>query len=88
MSIALEFLLERGFNPNITNNIEELLDRKQSETSKGNNTSIAIPKENIAIPSKTIAIPSKTIAIQIKIIIIEEPINTGLPLVLLKILEI
>lgn len=57
MSVALEFLLERGFNPNINNNIEELLDRKQSETSKGNNTSIAIPKENIAVPSKTIAIP-------------------------------
>lgn len=63
MSIALEFLLERGFNPNITNNIEELLDRKQSETSKRNNTSIAIPKENIAIPSKTIAIPTENIAI-------------------------
>jgi integrase len=63
LSIALEFLLERGFNPNITNNIEELLDRKQFETSKGNNTSIAIPKENIAIPSKTIAVPSENIAI-------------------------
>jgi integrase len=63
MSIALEFLLEKGFNPNITNNIEELLGRKQSETSKGNNTSIAIPNENIAIPSKTIAIPTENIAI-------------------------
>lgn len=57
MSIALEFLLEKGFNPNITNNIEELLGRKQSETSKGNNTSIAIPNENIAIPTENIAIP-------------------------------
>lgn len=63
MSIALEFLLEKGFNPYITNNIEELLDRKQPETSKENNTSIAIPKENIAIPSKTIAIPAENIAI-------------------------
>jgi len=70
MCVALEFLLERGFNPNITNNIEELLDRKQSETSKGNNTSIAIPKENIAIPSKTIAIPTENIAIQSKTIAI------------------
>lgn len=33
MSIALKFLLEKGFNPNITNNIEELIDKEQSETS-------------------------------------------------------
>lgn len=63
MSVALEFLLEKGFNPNTNNNIEELLNKKQSEASKGNNTSIAIPKENIAIPSKTIAIPQENIAI-------------------------
>jgi hypothetical protein len=57
MYVALEFLLEKGFNPNISNNIEELLDRKQSKTSKGNNTSIAIPSKTIAIPSENIAIP-------------------------------
>lgn len=62
MCVALEFLLEKGFNPNITNNIEELLNKKQSEASKGNNTSIAIPKENIAIATKTIAIPKENIA--------------------------
>jgi hypothetical protein len=72
MSIALEFLLEKGFNPNITNNIEELLGRKQSETSKGKNNSIAIPKENIAIPAETIAITSKTIAIPSENIAITE----------------
>ncbi|HNP32251.1 MAG TPA: site-specific integrase [Flavobacterium sp.] len=72
MCVALEFLLEKGFNPNISNNIEELLDRKQSETSKGKNTSIAIPKENIAIPTKNIVIPSKTIAIPSENIAIPE----------------
>ena len=81
MGVALEFLLERGFNPNITNNIEELLDRKQSETSKVNNTSIAIPKENIAIPSKTIAIPTETIAIPSKTIAIPSE-NIAIPEIL------
>lgn len=66
MCVALEFLLEKGFNPNISNNIEELLDRKQPETSKRKNTSIAIPKESIAIPTENIVIPSKTIAIPIE----------------------
>jgi len=62
MSVALEFLLEKGFNPNINNNIEQVLNKKQSETSKAKNTSIAIPKENIAIPTETIAIPRENIA--------------------------
>jgi len=75
MCIALEFLLEKGFNPFINNNIEELLDRKQSETSKGNNDSITIPKETIAIPSKTIAIPTETVAIPSKIIAIPETLT-------------
>lgn len=78
MSVALEFLLEKGFNPNTNNNIEELLNKKQSETSKGNNTSIAIPKENIAIPSKTIAIPAETIAISNKTIAIPQE-NIAIP---------
>ena len=50
MCVALEFLLEKGFKPNKNNNIEELLNKKQSEVPKGNKTSIAIPKENIATP--------------------------------------
>jgi len=62
MCVALEFLLEKGFNPYTNNNIEELLNKKQSDTSKTNDTSIAIPKENIAIPSNTIAIPKENIA--------------------------
>jgi integrase len=57
MCIALEFLLEKGFNPNINNNIEELLNKKQSKTSKVNNYNIAIPKETIAISTENIAIP-------------------------------
>ena len=63
MSVALEFLLEKGFNPNTNNNIEELLNKKQSVASKGNNTSIAIPSKTIAIPAENIAISNKTIAI-------------------------
>ena len=63
MCVALEFLLEKGFKPNKNNNIEELLNKKQSEVPKGNKTSIAIPKENIAIPSKSITIPQENIAI-------------------------
>jgi integrase len=63
MSVALEFLLEKGFNPNINNNIEQLLNKKQSETSNAKNTSIAISKENIAIPTENIAIPNQKIAI-------------------------
>ncbi len=62
MCVALEFLLEKGFNPYTNNNIEELLNKKQSDASKTNDTSIAIPKENIAIPSNTIAIPKENIA--------------------------
>ncbi|SHI71342.1 tyrosine-type recombinase/integrase [Flavobacterium terrae] len=58
MSSALEFLLEKGFNPNIdNNNIEELLNKKQSDSSKANNNSVVIPKEKIAIINDSIAIP-------------------------------
>ena len=82
MSIALEFLLEKGFNPNLDNhNIEELLDRKQLETSKIDNTTIAIPKEKIAIVEETIAITNETIAIPSKTIAI--PIeNIAIPQIL------
>ncbi|MDI1317057.1 site-specific integrase [Flavobacterium sp.] len=64
MSIALEFLLEKGFNPNTDiNDIEELLNRNELETSKTNKTTIAIPKEKIAIVDETIAITDEIIAI-------------------------
>jgi len=62
MCVALEFLLEKGFNPNITNNIEELLNKKQSEAPKENNTRIAIPKENITTPTENIVISQENIA--------------------------
>ena len=74
LSVALEYLLEKGLNPNINNNnIEELLGKKQSEVLKEKKTNtattniateiIATPSDIISIPTKNIILPAENIAI-------------------------
>ncbi|QYJ68283.1 tyrosine-type recombinase/integrase [Flavobacterium litorale] len=72
MRDALEFLLEKGFNPNTDNNIEELLNNnKDSNALKADENTIAMVKpDTIAISKNTIATP--------KILSIKEAFDFGL----------
>ncbi len=59
MSSALEFLLEKGFNPNSNNNIEELLGKKKTKNFELNNTDLAISKERVETKNSCVVTTSE-----------------------------
>lgn len=59
MSSALEFLLEKGFNPNSNNNIEELLGKKKTKNFELNNTDFAISKERVETKNSCVVTTSE-----------------------------
>lgn len=59
MSSALEFLLEKGFNPNSNNNIEELLEKKKTKDFEDNNSDFEILKEKVTTKNSCVVTTSE-----------------------------